>query len=146
MDLVYVYTSSKVIAASKENDEKKWYHENAELEDSKVPILEDLDGEDMGSQEVDGDDYSDNGEDGKPIFDDKDAMNDDMYNFDDEVFESPNQNDGDLEVNGRNEYDLPSDEDNCGYGEGIPSIAKYVNGSGFMSNRNLLANKKDTHV
>jgi len=31
---VYVYTNSKVVAASKENDEKKWYHKNVESEDS----------------------------------------------------------------------------------------------------------------
>jgi len=113
-----------------------------ELEDSEGPIPEDLDDEDLGGQEVDGedsedDDNSDNGkdgddgEDGEPIF--KDAMNDNMYNSNDEIFESPNRYNEDLEVNGRDEYDFPSDEDNCGYGEGIPLIAKYVDGSSFMS-------------
>jgi len=30
VDLIYMYTNSKVVAALKEKDEKKWYHGNVE--------------------------------------------------------------------------------------------------------------------
>jgi len=53
-----------------------------ETEDLRGPISKDEDGED-----------------GDPIFDDGDTMNYDMYNLDDETFESPNWNNKDLGVN-----------------------------------------------
>jgi len=87
-----------------------------------------LDGEDNDNSD-DGED----GDDGESIFDDEDAINDNMYNSNDEMFESPNQNNEDLEVNGRGDYNFLLDEDNCRYGKGIPSIAKFVDGSSFMS-------------
>jgi len=36
VDLVYVYNNSKVVAASKEKDEKNWYKENVESEESEA--------------------------------------------------------------------------------------------------------------
>jgi len=43
-------------------------------------------------------------------------------------------------------YDFPSDEDNCGYDEVVPLIVRYVDEIGFMSSKNLLVDREDTHV
>jgi len=135
MDSVFVYTNSKVLATLKENDEKKWKHENMKSEDLEGPIPKDLNGDD-----------GEDSEDSESIFNGEDAMDNDMYNSDDEMFESPNWSNEDLEVNGRYENNFPLDEDNCGYNEGIPLIAKFVHGTRFMSSQNHLANREDSHV
>ena len=128
-DLVYVYSNSKVVAASKEHDEKKWYEENMESEDSEAPSLDDEDGED-----------------GEPVFDDGDDTDYNTDNVYDETLGSPNWNNEDVGVIPRDVYEFQSDEDNCGVDEDVPPIGRYVNGTGYLSSQNILADTEDTHV
>ena len=51
-DLVYVYTNSKLMAKGKEKDEKKWYADNVDSEDSDFTPKEEF--KDHGSLDLDG--------------------------------------------------------------------------------------------
>ena len=126
MDLVYVYTNSKVLSTSKERDEKKWYHENVESEDSEEPSSED--------------------EDGEPVLDDREAMSNDLENVDDETFRSLNRNNEGFGINRLGVFDYQSDEDNCAYDEDVTPISRFLDGTGALTSKNIIAEKEDTRV
>jgi len=52
---------------------------------------------------------------------------------------------GDLEINRGDMYDFPSNKEN-GNDENEPSIAQFVDGSGFMNNRNILQECEELNV
>ena len=160
MDLVYVYTNSRVLSTSKERDEKEWYRENVQLdsEESDGPI-----GEDDSS-----DDDNDFLEDIHPNYV-NDEEDEDMEQSEDEqgipdvdLFEDTwldrsgpllNSNVGRLHMsndnvinNNRDEYDYPEDDGHCESDEDVPSIAKFLDGSGLLNTESLLENKEDKIV
>ena len=74
-------------------------------------------------------------------------MNGNTYNFGGESFERGNMYNENMSNNDRDEYDFPLDNDHCGNDEGIPSIARFVDGSGFLSSNKVLnTNEKDTNI
>jgi len=76
-----MYTNSKVVAASKEKDEKKWYRDNMESKDSDGPLMEDENGAVKGDEDE-----------GVPCaMDNEDAPNYDGVHLDDEAFDNPVQ-------------------------------------------------------
>ena len=129
-DLVYVYTNSKVVGASKNKDEKKWYRDNVDYESSNA-----------GSDAEDIDD-------GPHPLDqlDEDDEDNDMDNLHDKTYHSPNPTNGGWRGNNTSIYDFQSDEENDGYDEDEPHIARFVDGSGFLNSESILSQKEDAFV
>ena len=156
MDLVYMYTNSRVLAASKEKDEKKWNLENAPLEDAELEESEGSNAEDESNKDdeeeegVDVDGNEENEQEASeddPIFNEEEDINGNTYNLGGESFERGNMYDENMGNNDRDKYDFLPDDNHCGNDEGVPSIVRFVDGSGFLSSNNVLnTNKEDTNV
>ena len=122
-DLVYVYTNSKVVATSKNKDEKKWYKDNVDSESSEAGSdTEDVDNEPHPLDRLDGD-----------------VEDNDMHNWHDETYYSPNRTNEGGRDNDRGIYEFQSDKENDGYGEDIPHIARFVDGSWYMNSETILS-------
>jgi len=123
IDLVYVYINSKVIAASKKNNEKKWYHENVELEDSDYLVEE---------EENDFHDFDHDANDAS------NAMENDIHHLDDDLLESSNHNNEEFGAFEQNVFEFGSNEDNGRYNEDVVPIARFMDGNGLLNNKNIL--------
>jgi len=123
-DLVYVYTKSKVVAASKKKDEKKWYKDNVESEASDA----EFDEEDV--------------EDGPHLLD-GDGKDNDMYNwnFHGEMVRSPIGTNEEFRGNNTDTYNFHSDEDNDVGGFEVLSIVRCMDGIGYLNSENILFEK-----
>ena len=127
-DLVYVYTNLKVVSASKENDEKKWYNENVDSEDSDAPMS----GEEDSPSHIECDE-------GTSI----EGGNDDRdVNVMDHFCSSPNWRTKDIRPNAREAFEFVSDDDDLRKDVDLPSLARCVDGSGFLNSENILSEKK----
>ena len=133
-DLVYVYTNSKVVAASKENDEKKWYEENVESEDSDCLV-----------EEEENDMYDSDGE-SSDASDANDAMENNMHHVDEDVLESPNRDNEDLGAFERDVFEFASDEDNGRHDEDELPLARFLNGDRLLNSENILRDTDGGHV
>jgi len=114
---VYVYTNFKVVAVSKENNEKKWYHENVESKDLDCLVKEEKN------------DFYDSDHNAS------DAMENDMHHADDDLLEKPNHNN---EASEQNVFEFGSDKDNGRYNEDAIPIARFMDGNGFLNSENIL--------
>jgi hypothetical protein len=111
-DLVYVYTNSRLMAEGKDKDEKKWYADNVDLEDSDFAPKEEF--EDHSDLDSDGMDDGNLG-----------GMNRSPY--------SPRR---DRTLDLKDEYTFREEEDE--HLRGTPSIAAFVNGIGLLNSDNIL--------
>jgi hypothetical protein len=143
-DLVYVYTNSKVINASKEKDEKKWYDDNVdtlESEDSDRPALEDDDEDDDEDLErtlravIGGDDFS-----RAAAEEDEEGMQDIPDSVDD-TYDNRNDRNVNVQGNANDLYAFTEDEDDVRVEENVPSLSAYCDGTGYLSSENILSEK-----
>jgi len=119
-------TNSKVIAASKENNEKKWYHETVESKDLNYLVKEEENNIYDSNHDV------------------NDAMENNMHHLDDDLLESPNQNDEDFGASKQNVFEFGSNKDNGRYDEDVVPIARFMDGNGLLNSKNILRDN-DTH-
>jgi hypothetical protein len=117
-DLVYVYTNSQLIAEGKEKDEKKWYANNVDSEDSDSALEEEF--EDHGDLDSDGMDDGNLG-----IRGSYGGTNRSPY--------SPRR---DRAIDPEDEYSFREEEDE--HLRGTPSIAAFVNRDGLLNSDNIL--------
>jgi hypothetical protein len=117
-DLVYVYTNSRLMAEGKDKDEKKWYADNVDSEDSDSAPEEEL--EDHGHLDSDGMDDGNLGVRGS-------------YGG---TNRSPYFPWRDRGVDPKDEYTFREEEDE--HLRGTPSIAAFVNGDGLLNSDNIL--------
>jgi hypothetical protein len=117
-DLVYVYTNSRLMAKGKEKDEKKWYADNVDSEDSDSTLEEEF--EDHGDLDSDGMDDGNLG-----IRGSYGGTNCSPY--------SPRR---DHALDPKDEYTFREEEDE--HLRGTPSIAAFVNGDGLLNSDNIL--------
>jgi hypothetical protein len=120
--LVYVYTNSRLMAEGKDKDEKKWYADNVDSEDSDSTTEEEF--EDHGDLNLDGmDDGMDDGNLG--VRGSYGGMN-----------HSPYYPWRDCALDPKDEYTFWEEEDE--HLRGTPSIAAFVNGDGLLNSDNIL--------
>jgi hypothetical protein len=117
-DLVYVYTNSRLMAEGKEKDEKKWYADNVDSEDSDSAPEEEF--EDHGDLDSDGMDDGNLGVRGS-------------YGGTNRSPYSPRRN---RVLDPEDEYSFREEEDE--HLKGTPSIAAFVNGDGLLNSDNIL--------
>jgi hypothetical protein len=117
-NLVYVYTNSRLMAEGKDKDEKKWYVDNVDSEDSDSAPEEEF--EDHGDLDSDGMDDGNLGVRGS-------------YGGTNRSPYSPWQ---DYALDPKDEYTFRDEEDE--HLRGTPSIATFVNGDGLLNNDNIL--------
>ena len=117
-DLVYVYTNSRLMAEGKEKDEKKWYADNVDSEDSDSVPKKEL--EDHGDLDLDGMDDGNLG-----VQRSYGGMNRSPY--------FPRQ---DCALDPEDEYTFREEEDE--HLRDTPSIAAFVNGEGLLNSNNIL--------
>jgi hypothetical protein len=117
-DLVYVYTNSRLPAEGKEKDEKKWYADNLDSEDSDSVPQEEF--EDHGDLDSDGMDDGNLGVRGS-----YGGTNCSPY--------SPRR---DRALDLEDEYTFRKEEDE--HLRGTPFIATFVNGDGLLNSDNIL--------
>jgi hypothetical protein len=117
-DLVYVYTISRLMAEGKDKDEKKWYADNVDSEDSdSVPQEEFEDHGDLDSDDMDDGNLGIQGSYG--------GTNHSPY--------SPRR---DRALDSEDEYTFREEEDE--HLRGTPSTATFVNGNGLLNSDNIL--------
>lgn len=138
-DLVYVYSNSKVVVASKEKDEKKWYRKNVDSEESEA-----------GSGSEDEVPFT--------VANGEDASDDDLDNINDETNSDSDKDDEDLGVdqglggnedfggNGVDPYEFQDDDDYNGLDENLPSIGRYVGRSDFIRSANIKLERGDVDI
>jgi hypothetical protein len=117
-DLVYVYTNSRLMAEGKEKDEKKWYVDNVNSEDSDFVPEEEF--KDHGDLDLDGMDDGNLGVRGS-------------YRGTNRSPYSPRR---DRTLDLKDEYSFREEEDE--HLRDTPSIAAFVNGDGLLNNDNVL--------
>ena len=118
VDLVYVYTNSKVLTMSKEKDEKKSYHDNVDSKDWDGPISKN--------------------EDDMQVNNDIHIINDGIEDADVEMFGSLFCGNEDYGGNGVDENDFPFDEDHDEVHEGILAIAWFCDGNEYIRSENVV--------
>jgi hypothetical protein len=117
-NLVYVYTNSRLMAEGKDKDEKKWYADNVDSEDSDSAPKEEF--EDHGDLDSDGMDDGNLG-----IRGSYGGTNRSPY--------SPRR---DRALDPKDEYTFWEEEDE--HLRDTPSIAAFVNGDGLLNSDNIL--------
>jgi hypothetical protein len=117
-DLVYVYTNSRLMAEGKEKDEKKWYADNVDLEDSDSTLEEEF--EDHGDLDSDG-------------MDDGNLRVRGSYRGTNRSPYSPRR---DHVLDPEDEYSFREEKDE--HLRGTSSIVAFVNGDGLLNSDNIL--------
>jgi len=67
-----------------------------------------------------------------------DAMDNDIHHLDDDLLENPNHNNEDFGAFEQNIFKFESNEDNGRYDEDVIPIARFMDGNGFFSSKNIL--------
>jgi hypothetical protein len=117
-DLVYVYTNSRLLAEEEEKDEKKWYADNVDSEDSDSAPEEEV--EEHGDLDSDG-------------WDDGNLGVRDSYGV---TNRSPHAPRRDHAREPEDEYTFQDEEDE--HLKDKPSIAAFVNVDGLLNSNNIL--------
>ena len=117
-DLVYVYTNSRLLADGKLTDEKRWYAENLEVEDPQARESENS-GDSIASSTGHGANYA-------------------MEHIGEDVDSGPPLGTTDFHRDFSNEYDFTDDDIAGENDDDLLPIARYLNGDGMVSSKNIL--------